>query len=285
MQTTRTYTQRLTLDTPFHAVADDTLLGILREKYTGRCFRECFVTEVTRVVAKGDIKITQSHPPRGNIDVKFQIEGRVMPPGYIATDCLIVGVDGGLAIIQNEFMCGMIPLTNRNDFLKKDMIVPVRVINSKYNSEKITASCVLFTHAEPWPAYHITAAGSSDIHWRELYETARGIAEEIADQRFSVARALAMPVKAPAGAAIAIEQLDGVVCLNPSLEINAIAAPPNCHVIHCSKAEAAARILTDYIMYAGLIKFIGNTYNTKAATDLHKLYVLALNKSKAQALN
>ncbi len=284
MQTTRTYTQRLTLDNPFKAIADDTLLGILREKYTARCFRDCFVTEVTRVVAKGDIKITQSYPPRGNIDVKFQIEGRIMPPGYIATGCRVVGVDGGLAIIQNEFMCGMIPLTNRNDFLQKDMIVPARVVNSKYNSEKITASCVLFTHSEPWPAYHITSPGSPDINWRDLYEQARKAAEEIADQRFSVARALAMPVKAPAGATIPMEQIDGTVCLSPSIEINAINAPASCQVIHCGKTEAIARMLTDYIMYAELIKFIGNTYNTKAATDSHKLYVLALNKSKAAAL-
>lgn len=285
MQTTRTYTQRLTLDNPFKAIVDDTLLGILREKYTGRCFRDCFVTEVTRVVAKGDIKITQSYPPRGNIDVKFQIEGRVMPPGYIATGCHIVGVDNGIAIIQNEFMCGMIPLNNRNDFLTKNMIVPVRVVNSKYNSEKITASCTLFTHADPWPAYRITnSQATPDVNWRELYEQARKAAEEIADPRFSVARSLAMPVKAPAGAAIPIEQIEDTVCLNPSIEISAISAPPSCAIIHCSKAEAIARVLTDYIMYAGLIKFIGDTYNTKAATDLHKLYVLALSKSKAPAL-
>jgi len=287
MQVTRTFTQRITLDNPFKAIDDFTLLGILRDKFTNKCNVDCFVTEVTRLIAKGDVKITQSHPIRGNIEVKFQISGIIMPPGYIATDCKVIGIEsGGIVVVRNNYVCGIISMDSKNGYLKPDMIVPVRIIESKYTTPSvITASCKLFTHDEKWPAYHITSIGSPDINWRELYEIARAAAAEIADARFDIAKKLAQPVKTPGGDQINIEQLDGIVCLHPGLELSAVDAnATTCKIIHCSKNEAIARILTDYIMYAQLIKFIGNTYNVKAATDFHKLYILALNNSKPPKL-
>lgn len=283
MQVNRTYTQRLTLDNPFRAIHNDTLLEILQEKYTQKCFKDCYVTQVVSIIAKGDIRITQNYPPRGNIEVKFKITGVVAPPGYIATGCKIVGIDNGLAMITNEYMCGMIPLNDKNGFLRTDMIVPARVVAAKYNSTKIVAQCVIFRHDEPWPAYQITGAAGDprDLDWREIYETAKVKAAEITDVRFNVAKMLATPAKTiTPGKKIALDEADGVICLNPSLELAAVAAPEHCRVIHCSKNEAIARLLTDYIMYADLIKFIGNTYNNKAATDAHKLYILAVNNSK-----
>lgn len=280
MQVTRVHNQSLTLSNPFKAIDDDMLLGILRDKFIGRCYRECFVTDIVRIITKGDIIITRSYPPRGNIIVKFQIEGHVMPPGYIATDCEIVGISSGLIIIMNKYLHGMITMNNNNGFLKVGMKIPVRIINSRYNSEKITANCVLFTHAEKWPAYHIISGGSPDINWRELYEIARAADAEIAGEKYNDAKILATPVKSPAGAVIPIDQLEGTVCLSPSIGLTAVAAPASCSIIHCSKNEAAARIINDFIMYAGLVKFIGDTYNNKEAIDKHRLYILSLKNSK-----
>jgi len=284
MQATRVYNQSLTLNNPFKAIDDDVLLGILRDKFIGRCYKECFVTDITRIIAKGDIKVTQSYPPRGNIVVKFQIEGRTMPPGYIATDCEIVGINSGLIIIMNKYLHGMIAINNNNGFLKVGMKIPVRIVNSRYNSEKITASCALFTHMEKWPAYHIISGGTPDINWRELYEIARVAETEIKGEKYNDARVLSSPIKLPSSAVINIDQLEGTVCLNPSIGLSAVIATETCSIIHCSKNEAAARIISDFIMYAGLIKFIGDTYDNKEAIDKHRLYILSLKNSKRNEL-
>jgi hypothetical protein len=241
------------------------------------------------VVHRGDYCITQNtYTPEANVEVTFRVSGYTLPPEYIAVGCNVVAVEKYCVYLQNDIMYGIIPLEGKNSFLRPGMIVPVRVTNSRYNDVKITTEVRVFTHNEPWSVYSIIAG--AEIDYSELTARAEKLRDEIADSKYEVAKLMAVPVKTvPALPLVPFGALEGVVCLSPKIELGAVKAPTTgangmrTRVIYCSKYEAAARILTDYIMYAGLIKFIGDTYSSKEKVAEHKAFIIAVNNSKSAA--
>ncbi len=171
MKTTKVITTQLKALDYYSLITPEAVKEYYSKQISGRCTHEMYVLRVKNIIERSPwIKLVDTKYPGAQAAIRAEIEGLVLPEGYIVPSCKIIEVSQTNIVFTNSYVYGICPITKEISFLKKDMIVPMRVAPTSsgkdcatYVGEKISITAKLFRHDWPWPVVAVVPGGANKL--------------------------------------------------------------------------------------------------------------------------
>lgn len=148
------------IDDPVGMCSDESLMYILTDKYSRRCFRECYIVSVDRIVRKGECIINQvGGSAYGTIAIIFEVTAIVFIKGEILTGCLIKHINEKANLITCVADIAYIMLTRKDTFeslqVGQYITVQVGVVKYSIGSDKVAVNAIPFLPSSQEVIYQI----------------------------------------------------------------------------------------------------------------------------------
>lgn len=165
MRIKKNITTRLNVRDPIALYqSPDALLGLLRRTFEGKCFAECFITTVNKIIREGECIINrEGEPDFATVDVQFEVSAVVYNAGDIIPDMKISSaVRGGHIITGNSkrdpHLVVALKINEQLEALKAGEVVPVQVCRAKYRvmADFVAVSAIPIEFVRPSIAYRLT---------------------------------------------------------------------------------------------------------------------------------
>lgn len=148
------------IDDPVGTCSDESLMYILEDKYRGKCFRECYIKSINRIIKKGECIINQvGGAAYGTIAIIFEVTAIVFIRGEILTGCLIKHINDRANLITCEADIAYVMLKRDATFesLQVGQYITVQVGVAKYSigSDRVAVNAIPFLPAKKEIIYQI----------------------------------------------------------------------------------------------------------------------------------
>lgn len=154
---------------------DEVIMQQLEQRYVGYCERQCLVTQISRIIRRSDVRMTQSRlDGSGDVSVSFEVIGNVLNVDDLLAGCRIININ------NNELICThpKVTLTVIDNYLARSLqvgnAITVRVTGASYErgTKTITATGRFF-YIVPEPKCYITSVPSEAPITPELLQMLR----------------------------------------------------------------------------------------------------------------
>jgi len=154
---------------------DEVIMQQLEQRYVGYCERQCLVTQISRIIRRSDVRMTQSRlDGSGDVSVSFEVVGNVLNVDDLLAGCRIININ------NNELICThpKVTLTVIDRFMARILqvgnAITVRVTGASYErgTKTITATGVFF-YIVPEPKCYLTSVPSEAPTTPELLQMLR----------------------------------------------------------------------------------------------------------------
>lgn len=138
---------------------DNNILNILRDKYEGKCYSNCFILKVKKIIKRSECIIQQNTDTcNGSVACIFEVDAIIYRNDEVISGCLVKNKDKqGLIIASSQY--ASICLNSQDIFnaVRNDLIIPVRVGKARYNilSDKISVNAVPYVPNNSYIYYYI----------------------------------------------------------------------------------------------------------------------------------
>lgn len=154
---------------------DEVIMQQLEQRYVGYCERQCLVTQISRIIRRSDVRMTQTRlDGSGDVSVSFEVIGNVLNVDDLLAGCRIININ------NNELICThpKVTLTVTDNYLARSLqvgnAITVRVTGASYErgTKTITATGRFF-YIVPEPKCYITSVPSEAPTTPELLQILR----------------------------------------------------------------------------------------------------------------
>lgn len=156
------------IDDPVGTCSDESLMYILEDKYRGKCFRECYIKSINKIVKKGECIINQvGGSAYGTIAIIFEVTAIVFIRGEILTGCLIKHINDRANLITCEADIAYVMLKRDSTFesLQVGQYITVQVGIAKYSigSDRVAVNAIPFLPAKKEIVYQIIKSNGENV--------------------------------------------------------------------------------------------------------------------------
>lgn len=142
------------------------LLDILRDKFVGRCFRECYITEIIRIIKASECMIsTEPNPTHGTIHVILEVYAIQYYIGEIINGTQITKREKNILMCKTD-MCSISLNSHKSlDSLQIGQLISVRVGRAAYNigSKRVSINAIPLLHSNKPRIYRYDSKETLDI--------------------------------------------------------------------------------------------------------------------------
>ncbi len=133
---------------------DENLMEILKDRFVGRCYRECYITQIKRIIKTSECIITSDYDPNyGVLYVIFEVSAIEYHKGEIINGVKVINT--GSTPRKDPFICstniaGITTIYHKNfESVKVGQLISVRVASVRYdiNSTKISITAFPLLHS------------------------------------------------------------------------------------------------------------------------------------------
>lgn len=112
---------------------DNVLMALLKERYVGKCLRNCYVLDINRVVRASECLINQDGAPDfGTINLIFEAQALVYNIDEVIVACKMIKNTHGIMILSSQYADIMIPTDNSMESITIGQIIPIKVESIRY---------------------------------------------------------------------------------------------------------------------------------------------------------
>lgn len=144
---TKTISTGLDIHNPMEIFIDPevSLMNILKHKIAGKCFRDCHILDIAKIIKRSNCKIVQRGPDcYGVINIQFDVKAIVYSQGEIITGCKVVYKDKNdkIIICMSEHATICLQSDKSLESIRADQFIIVRVGQVQYHpgSAKISVN-------------------------------------------------------------------------------------------------------------------------------------------------
>lgn len=124
------------------------VLQIVARKYEGRCYMQCYILKVNRIIKTGECLINQfGDPSKATISVVCEVSALVFAPGEVVNGCEVKNQsEMGHTLCETEHACMVVKADPTFASIAQGQIVPLKVITARYNigAEKVSITAEFF---------------------------------------------------------------------------------------------------------------------------------------------
>ena len=155
----------INIDDPIGNSNEDTLLHILRNHYVGKCFANCFITSIERILRRGEFIINQGSGTHATVPFTIEVGMIYFLPGELITGCKVTHVDTQLKFITAEIDTAYIilPRTDILSSIRVGQYITCEVVDSKYKigAERVSINAK-FYFPRHVPTVYMLTGGNAD---------------------------------------------------------------------------------------------------------------------------
>lgn len=148
------------IDDPIGQCDDEHIKHAIETKYQGKCFRECYIKSVNRIIKKGELIINQmSETAFSTVPIIVEVTAVVFPKGEIITGCKITHINDRAKLItcETEFAYLMLKSDNAFSSLQIGQFINVQVGLTQYSigMPKAVINGAVYLPNDSQPIYEI----------------------------------------------------------------------------------------------------------------------------------
>ena len=120
-----------------YSEAESNILDMVTGIYEGKCYRNCRIEKVLRIVNISEcIIVNRGDYAGGTVNVQFEVEATVYYRGEVITGCVVKHKNQGLIVAQHETASIFIQSHEQLASIQVDQIIPVVVGEATYNIQQ-----------------------------------------------------------------------------------------------------------------------------------------------------